>query len=259
MANSTKLILFTLALILLIVVIVFGLNRDGDIVDDQQATVLTQDSSDKQTNNAINTDAVKSVEDAWQWQDEAENITQQDLSASDELFTRKSIHDALKAVEIDEYGDLVLDNNALFALDEALERIHNQLDKQALQKLIELIKEALPGKVGEQTAQLVENYHSFLGAQAEFNQLHEYSNNGPQTLATIEQDRGLYSELQTLRELHLGSETSDRLFAEADAGAQFMFDMMSLDLNATLTPEQIALRREEIQKKFDEQRKSSSP
>lgn len=252
MANSTKLILLVLFFAALITLIVFGLARKPTDRGEQRVNVSTEllEQQDNKQENVTNRNS--SIANEWRWP-ETQNAANPNDAGHEKLFTSQSVHDALQAVEVDEYGDLILDNNARFALDEALERIHKQLDSEALQSLIDVIKQALPGKLGEQTAQLVKDYNRFLGAQSEFNQLHEYSNRGPQTLATIEQDRGLYSELQTLRELHLGAETAQRLFQESDANAQFMFDMMSLDLETNLTPDEIARKRAEIQKRLAEQ------
>jgi len=254
MANSTKLLIF-FVLIALISAIVFALSQKNSVSKTTQSNEITGNAINIENKKNTKSNASSSIADEWTWNQTADK--QNDKNP--DLFTSQSVRDALQAVEVDEFGDLVLNGKALFALDEALERIHKRLDPQALQNLIDLIQEALPGKLGEQTAELVKNYHGFLGAQAEFNQLHEYSNRGPQTLQTIEQDRALYSELRTLRELHLGTQTAQNLFAEVDAGAQFMFDMMSLDLNSSLTPEQIAQRRAEIQREFDQQRSPPTP
>lgn len=256
MSTQTKSILFLF--IIAVLIAVFAFMKSGN--ESGKSSVNNSTESDSEKTIAVETKDTKkhntqSIASEWRWEEFETKDSEEGVA--NELFTVESVHAALQAVEIDEYGDLVLDNKALFALDEALERIHAQLDADSLQALLDVIKDALPGKIGEQTAQLVEDYHGFLGAQAEFNQLHQYTNTGPQTVASLEQDRGLYAELQTLRELHLGTQTAQSLFQEVNANADFMFDMLSLDLETNLSPEEIAKRRAEIQARYEEKKPPS--
>ena len=141
------------------------------------------------------------------------------------------------------------------SLDEALERIYNRLDGESLLELEKLIQSSLPGKAGEQTAKLVSDYQGFLQAKERFSQVHEgsgYDANNQQTLATIERDIELYSELQDLRELHLGTDTAQQLFHQSDANAEFMFESIKLGMRTDLTPEQIAAQQAEIEQRLSQ-------
>jgi len=268
MANSTKLILFISALIALLALFVFILKPNSNHEQNNETSNKPMEVTSTNTNATDSAQAVQastqsvneSIANKWQWQEGTERTTIdaqiiRDYEQNGTLFTADSVYAALEAVEVDENGDLVLDSKALFALDEALERIHNQLDSQSLLELQNLIKEALPGKLGEQVAQLVGDYNRFLGAQAEFNQIHQYSATDSPTLASVENDRNLYGDLQSLRAAHLGTDTAERLFQQNDAGARFMFDMMALDLNTSLTPAEREQRRREIQETFDKETK----
>lgn len=183
----------------------------------------------------------------WQWQainEKSQSAIENNVSLP---YTPQSVHDALQEVKVDEAGNVILDHGALVSLDEALERIYNKLDGESLQSLQELIQEALPGKTGEQTAQLVGDYSQFLKAKEEFSQMHEGAGAVEQTIESIESDEALYRELQALREVYLGRETAQSLFLESDANAQFMFDTMKLELDNSLSPEERTQRQQEIE------------
>ncbi len=187
----------------------------------------------------------------WQWNGESESATDVDRLDSEDLlpFTEQSVHDALQVVKVDENGDVVLDHDALISLDEALERIHNKLDPESLMELQDLIRDALPGKTGEQTASLVGDYHQFLQAKEQFDQMHAMPatyDNQP-SVASIESDQRLYQELQNLRELHLGTDVAQRLFHDSDVNADFMFESIKLGLDTSLSPEEIVARRQSIE------------
>ena len=157
---------------------------------------------------------------------------------------------ALQAVKVDANGDVVLDHATLIALDEALERIHAKLSPSDLQALKHLIMDALPGKVGEQVALLVENYTEFLGAKEIFSSTQEaLVEPSLETQENIDDNEQLYNELKTLRELHLGENTANSLFSVTDASAAYMFDAMKLSLDTTLSEQEIAAAQQELQDK----------
>jgi len=114
--------------------------------------------------------------------------------------------------------------------------------------LQQLIRESLLGIAGEQVAQLVGDYHQFLGAKDEFSEIYEGTENtaADDPLVSLEGDEALYAELQALREVHLGAETANSLFSEADANAEFMFASMKLEYDTTLTAEEKDLKLAEI-------------
>lgn len=191
----------------------------------------------------------------WQWPRDRDQQERDATADEDESlpFTEQSVYDSLQAVKVDKNGNIILDHDALISLDEALERIHNRLDSESLLKLQDIIRDALPGKTGEQTAQVVEDYQRFLGAQEEFSQMHQGSVSTVQTLNSLDNDQALYRELQNLREIHLGTENTASLFHDSDANAEFMFDSLRLSLEQHLTPEEIESRRREIQQRLQQQ------
>lgn len=204
-------------------------------------------------------DASPTVASEWQWQQMKQNINKSQLRADnkDSLpFTEESIYNALQAVKFDENGNIILDHDALISLDEALERIHNKLDSETLSILQDIIRQALPGLSGEQTAKIVGDYYVFLEAKEEFSNMAEglSDENAEPTLSSLENDESLYAELQSLRQVHLGSEATDSLFRVSDANAKFMFDSMKLGLDTSLTPQQ----REQQQQQIEAQHQAQS-
>ena len=189
----------------------------------------------------------------WQWETLNNKVQKQEGENLPQPFTPQSVHDALQAVKVDQNGDLILDHDALLSLDEALERIYNKLDADRLKQLRDLIEEALPGKVGTQTAKLVEDYNAFLKAKEEFSQVYEGSPPpyDQQSVASINNDEAIYSELKALRQVYLGNEAATKLFGVSDATAQFMFDSMKLELDKTMNAEQKNQRRLELQTQLE--------
>ncbi len=266
MLNKNKNLILPLATVVIcIIAILVATNTSRKNKTEQASTnqALTENASTEKnldSKTKLNDQSQATIASEWQWQTNV-NSAQDSLADEEQIdsntlpFTEKSVHDALQAVKLDENGDVILDHDALVSLDEALERIYNQLDGGSLRELEKLIESSLPGKAGEQTAKLVSDYQGFLQAKERFSQIHEgsgYDANNQQTLATINRDVELYSELQDLRELHLGTETAQLLFHQSDANAEFMFESIKLGMQTDLTPEQIAARQAELEQRLTE-------
>lgn len=263
--NNKNLILPLVTVAICVVTVLVATNTSRKNKTEQEST--NQASAEKvSAENNLDSAADQNVQEQatiaseWQWQktidsDQSAIAGEEQIDSNSLPFTEKSVHDALQAVKLDENGDVVLDHDALVSLDEALERIYNQLDGESLHELEKLIQSSLPGKAGEQTAKLVSDYQGFLQAKERFSQIHEgsgYDANNQQTLATIERDVELYGELQDLRELHLGTDTAQLLFQQSDANAEFMFESIKLGMQTDLTPEQVAARQSEIEQRLTE-------
>lgn len=147
-------------------------------------------------------------------------------------FDPEAIYNALQAVKLDEKGDVVIDDDALQALNKTLDHDNLNLDDRSLYELQELIKVGLPGAAGEQTAKVVADYYHYLKAEQEFNVLYDMA---AHPTKTIDEYEAHYQELSSLRELYMGREVADKLFATADANARYMFDIMQLDADSRLT------------------------
>jgi len=222
----------------------------------ESSTVSATTPAVESETNPASSKEVTTLATQWRWQSTEQAKKKAELSTGSEtlLFTPQSVHDALQAVKVDQNGDIILDHDALISLDEALERIYNRLDGESLLDLQDLIENALPGKVGQQTAKLVGDYQSFLQAKEEFSLIHESAGRpySEPTVASIQSDQALYDELKSLRELHLGRDTAGSLFEVSDANAEYFFDSLLLETDSSLTPEQKAQRRQEIQARLNE-------
>jgi lipase chaperone LimK len=145
------------------------------------------------------------------------------------------LFEALGTIRIDSNNDIVLDHDALIALNQTLNFGETPLSDRDLDILQDLIRVALPGKAGEQTAKTVADYYQYLQAERAFHKTYEAPEGMPSDLSSLEQQ---YEELQALRELYLGQDTADRLFATADAGAHFMLQAKKVEADPSLSPEQ---------------------
>ncbi len=188
------------------------------------------------------------VGSAWQWRNTAAMTGQTDPTASEAIpehlpFSADAIYEALQEVQIDENGDVVLDNKALEALNKTFKHGQVELSEEQLAALQELIQVGLPGKAGEQTARIVGDFYQYLEAKEDFNSAHRAPANQVPADATVEQQ---YAELRALRQTYLGQDVADKLFAQEDAGAQYMFKAREIQADPNLTPEQKVRKAEDL-------------
>jgi lipase chaperone LimK len=188
------------------------------------------------------------IASAWQWESvtgkeaqtgktETQNSNQakQPDTASAFPFTEESVYKALQDVKLDDNGDIILDDDALTALNAALDHSEVKLDAQAIEALQDLIRKGLPGNAGEQTARVVADFYQYLGAKNEFNSLYETNRNPDQTIEDYETQ---YNELLALRQLYLSTEVADQLFASSNANSRYMFESMKLEADTSLSEEE---------------------
>jgi hypothetical protein len=193
----------------------------------------------------------KTVGTQWQWNNFAEPSAakvEPDEQRTPAPFDIPFIYEALQDVRLDEHGNVVVDDEALKALDETLNFSGLELSPADLEELQSLIRIGLPGPAGEQTAEVVGNYYRFLQAEKEFNELY----GAPGMDANVESG---YEELVALRELYLGPEVASKLFEKQDRDARYMLRSMLLARDESLKPEE----REARQKKLAASFHSESP
>jgi hypothetical protein len=251
MFNKNPFILIAIgACIIAIALFVLGDNSKDIKIVSSEASKSSSIYDDSQTDQTIKPATIATQ---WQWS----KVNQQaEQPVANEVnnklpFTAKFVYEALKAVKLDEDGNVIHDHDALLSLDEALLRIQNKLDAESLEILQGIIKDGLPGKAGEQTAKIVGDYYYFLEAKDEFSETSEalIDSSIRETSQAIENDELLYAELQALRDAHLGTDVSNGLFRVSDASAQYMFDSMKLDFNQDLTEEEKEQKRGEIEER----------
>lgn len=195
------------------------------------------DIQDTKVSKAIELSNESTIANAWQWQLNTAHVSEDQKTEIASLlpFTQESVYKALHAVKLDDNGNIILDDDALNALNAALDDEDASLDNDDLETLKALIEEGLPGSAGEQLAQIVADYYQYLGARNEFNSLYASDQSEGQN---IEHYEAQYKELSALREVYLGSEVASKLFSTFNANSQYMFDSMKLDANTKLSKEE---------------------
>jgi hypothetical protein len=190
----------------------------------------------------------KTVGSEWKWDNFSQPSTAVDseVNESDKVFDVPFIYHSLQRVRLDEQGNVIVDHEALTALDETLNFSGLQLDAAQMEELKTLIRIGLRGRAGEQTAEIVEDYYRYLQAEKEFNQL-------AKTPGAEVDVQAAYEELVALRELYLGPEVAKKLFAQRDQDARYMLESMMLARNESLSAEERRARQEQLSAEFNAQ------
>ncbi|TVP54214.1 MAG: hypothetical protein EA349_12090 [Halomonadaceae bacterium] len=188
-------------------------------------------------------DQPDTIATAWQWQEDAPQQQREQPTRNDIPFSAEGIYTALQEVRIDRNGNVVLDNRALEALQQALDYGNVDLGGQDLADLQELIQVGLPGKAGEQTARIVVDFYHYMEAEKTLNSMLAPS------LSAYSGDEAFqhqHEELQVLREQYLGQEVAEALFATADATANYMFAARQIQEDDSLSHEEKARKSAEL-------------
>jgi lipase chaperone LimK len=236
-----------LALIATLYLVFFG----ADTGKDTAPLLNTKSDSDRQSPLIVDIDnPEKTIATAWQWE-EPTNTPDENASPT---FSEKVVYNALQKVRLDSQGNVIIDHEALIALNATLDDGSLQLDEQALRELQMIIRQGLPGNAGDDVAKIVANYYHYLEASKEFNAIYETgSSNSPAIENTTDEHKENYRELTALRELYLGSDTSTKLFSTSDANANYMFDMLEIEQATDLSDEEKQQKRLEIVNQHAEQ------
>jgi lipase chaperone LimK len=236
-----------LALIATLYLVFFG----ADTGKDTAPLLNTKSDSDRQSPLIVDIDnPEKTIATAWQWE-EPTNTPDENSSPA---FSEKVVYNALQKVRLDSQGNVIIDHEALIALNATLDDSSLQLDEQALLELQIIIRQGLPGNAGDDVAKIVANYYHYLEASKEFNAIYETgSSNSPAIENTTDEHKENYRELTALRELYLGSDTSTKLFSTSDANANYMFDMLEIEQATDLSDEEKQQKRLEIVNQHAEQ------
>jgi lipase chaperone LimK len=194
-------------------------------------------------NNNINGVVKNTIASEWQWVEKKTSQVIQpnssDTAKNVNIFTEESVYNALSQVRLDNNGNIIIDNETLTALNNTLDDDRLQLDSEALLKLQILIKKGLPGNTGEEVANIVGNYYGYLGAEREFNTVYEEkSTTNLDVNESIEQQKRNYQELSSLRELYLDTDVATQLFSAYDANANYMFEVLKIDNDNSLSEEE---------------------
>jgi hypothetical protein len=149
------------------------------------------------------------------------------------------VYQALANVRLDDDGNLLLDPEALIALELYFSELAPELSVTELARLQEIIRDALPGALGQDTAEVVGNYYNYRVAEVDLIQTY----GEPET---IEGARERFDHIVALREQTLGSDVAQRLFELEQIQAYYMMDSMALQFDTSLTDEEREERQQEL-------------
>ncbi len=146
-------------------------------------------------------------------------------------FYLATVYEALGHVRLDEDGALILDADALGALNSYFNEMATELTVTEISQLQAIIRASLPDATGIETAEIIGNYYNYLLAEQEFMQ-----NAGEvEDMATI---RSNYDQLVSLRKNTMGEDVATRLFRLEQAFAYYTMDVMSLMQDPDLSDEE---------------------
>ncbi len=199
---------------------------------------------------AASTDEVRppaSLGDVWQFDQPASErssadaeLTQQDPDFDGGIeIDEFEVYQALAHVRLDDDGNLLLDAEALSALEQYFSALAPELSVTELARLQEIVRDALPGALGEDTAEVIGNYYNYRVAEVDLMQTHGEPD-------SIEEARERFDNIVALREQTLGSDVAHRLFEFEQIQAYYMFDSMALQFDTSLTEEERDARQQEL-------------
>ncbi len=141
------------------------------------------------------------------------------------------VYSALGAVELDDNGDVILDDETLAVLETGFNKLPENLTNDELEELLQLIKTGLPGSPGEQSADIVERYQSYKVAERDFTAVMPAPKDATEALAQFEQKIAL-------RESILGYDAAKRLFSQEQSESLYMLKVMAIESDSSLSNEE---------------------
>jgi lipase chaperone LimK len=233
--------IFTLIFLLILIAIGFKLfiYKQSDSIE-----IINSNNHDILNSNIEINHLENTVASAWKWQDDKSSpavasINKEQTDNETYNFTEESVYKALYHVRIDDDNNIIIDNETLTALNNTLDDERLNLDAESILKLQMFIKKGLPGNAGEDVAKIVGGYYQYLEAAREFNSVYE---GDPEVTVdnneSLEQQINNYQELSSLRHLYLDTDIATKLFSQYDANANYMFEVLKIQNDDSLTDEE---------------------
>lgn len=207
-------------------IFVWWLTLPGSVGSDNASNTVATATMDRQI------DRPRTLGDAWprQW---TADIERRVSERPDEFFDIAEVRRRLGRIELNDAGEIVLNDSALSALRGAFATLEGRLDTASLQELEQLIRRTLPGRAGEQTAQVVGDYYRYDRALRSFDAGAAVADD--LTRASVRQE-----QLAALRMQYFGPEVANKLFAREQAYARYTIESMRIQAAADLSAEQKA-------------------
>ena len=150
MPNVTSIALILASVVA--VLLIFFYDNDGHL-----ALSVNEESANKKSinenSNTLNNSAAsasssdKTVATVWNWST-PNKANDSDKTAPSGAFSEEAVYNALKRVRLDAQNNIIIDHEALIALNETLDNSRLQLDAQSLADLQAIIRQGLPGQAG---------------------------------------------------------------------------------------------------------------
>ncbi len=174
--------------------------------------------------------------------EEPEPVEESEVPELNVPFELEQVVGALSRLEIDENGDLVLNEQAQHVLEAAFMGTGETMDEQQLAQLKTLIETGLEGQAGNQAVAVAEKFYRYSNAFREISDtlgLH----GDPKSL------RQNFEQVARIRRTHLGPELAEQIYAEEEALTRYTLDVMAIQSNPDLSQEERARKQKELAEK----------
>jgi len=193
--------------------------------------------------HATNNPAPTTVKNLWNWDNfelpERGSLQTRSDTDADTQFDVQKIYDALQALRVDAYGDIIADDLALTALNQGFQHGRITLDEESMTEFQAIIRAALPNQTGDQAAEIAKNYHDYLQARSD---LFAY-------VAAKDQQTAI-EDIIALQSLYLGNQIARDLFRTENANAHYMMAAFEVEQDDSLTLAEKQARQEAITEQY---------
>lgn len=160
-------------------------------------------------------------------------------------FKLEQVANALSHIELDENGDVVLNETAQTVLEQAFLDARSTMNEEQLAELKTMIEAGLGGQAGEQAVEIADKFYRYSNAYREISD----------TLAVRPDPDSLrndYDQIARLRRTHLGPELADQLYAREEQMTRYTLEVMAIQADEDLTPEQRKEKQQEVASRYPE-------
>lgn len=160
-------------------------------------------------------------------------------------FELEQVASALSHIELDENGDIVLNEVVQTVLEQAFLDARATMNEEQLTELKTMIEAGLGGQAGEQAVQIADKFYRYSNAYREISD----------TLAVRPDPQSLrkdYDQIAQLRRTHLGPELAEQLYAREEQMTRYTLEIMDIQADPDLTPEQRKEKQQEVASRYPE-------
>lgn len=154
-------------------------------------------------------------------------------------FELEQVAYALSRVEVDENGNVVLNETAQTVLEQTFMDAKFTMDEQQVAELKAMVEAGLGGQAGAQAVEITEKFYRYSNAFREISDTIAMRGD-PQSL------RNDYEQIARLRRTHLGPELADQLYAREEQMTLYTLDVMAIQADPKLTPEERDQKTQEL-------------